>query len=218
MTSSSFNQFALLPWELRHQVWEGLLPANDDPLLRALTRAIASHILDFPRDKTFYPVHQPSNGANHEDIFALIKNCGSASPYAALGGCAESRAVAFKHLRPLLENSKELKYWLTKRHSYYSPKMVQDRKTQSLFYECKGITDKGKSRDKPPVVKIRQSMFYQCKDIREEWKEGYRLNHLIFWGKAEDEKPREKQAWEMVDYKELDEERNEDLDEEEDFG
>lgn len=157
--ANSFHQFSLLPYELRHEIWETLLPITTD----RLAAFIAIRILSLPRDnfwgatsRTFYNRVTLDVQSSVEEF---ARSYGGPSPYAALAGSSESRAVALKHFLPILEEHEELKAWIAKRRFPYFPKLVLDGKIGELKYVCSHITDK----------------------------EGYSLNESIFWGKVEEE-------------------------------
>ncbi len=155
MAATMFTGFATLPYELRHAVWESLVPADDDPFIKSLIKGLASHILAMPRDRTYGANHLMTD-ADTTLIFDVMRDCCGPSPYTALSACTESRVVALKHVKKLLEQQKHMKDWLEKPRFPYYPKLEVDKKEASLLYKCENIVGAEN--------------------------EGYHLENFIFWG------------------------------------
>ncbi|KAF8849483.1 hypothetical protein BDZ45DRAFT_732198 [Acephala macrosclerotiorum] len=158
MATTTFHQFAFLPYEIRHDIWESLLPANADPFIIELINALASHILAIPESDNFHRLSD-SEAGDLEEIVALTRsqsNIGD-SPWADLAACSESRIVALKQVQKLLGQS-SLSSWLKKPKFFYQPKLKLDKMGGALMYQCKGFTD--------------------------EWNGGYHLEMFVFWRAA----------------------------------
>ncbi|CZT46780.1 uncharacterized protein RSE6_07268 [Rhynchosporium secalis] len=88
-----FQNFAKLPYELRHMIWENALPSNDSKTMQYFLTGLEHLILSHPRD-VFYG--RPPSKFDGSRIVDFMRR--HASPYAALSGCLESRTFALKHL------------------------------------------------------------------------------------------------------------------------
>ncbi|CZR54867.1 uncharacterized protein PAC_04751 [Phialocephala subalpina] len=138
MATTELLRFALLPFELRHDIWESHLPKDNDPAVQALIHHLANRILKMPRDRL------SSDGSLGRYVHIRTKSDSAidASAYASLLGCTESRVVALKDIRKLLLQRKDMKRWFKKREfQRYFPTLELDKFNGALIYTCNGITE-----------------------------------------------------------------------------
>ncbi|CZT04034.1 uncharacterized protein RCO7_05640 [Rhynchosporium graminicola] len=128
--ATSFQNFAKLPYELRHMIWENALPSNDFKAMQYFLTGLEHLILSHPRD-VFYG--RPPSKFDGSRIADFMRR--HASPYAALSGCLESRTFALKHLGKLLCRQKHLYMWLINpQYPFSDPGLVVSEKEGKLFY------------------------------------------------------------------------------------
>ena len=92
--ATTFHGFSRLPFELRHAVWEYLLPSAESELMQHYILSFANVILALPYDTIFgYGVYIYYDGTLIKDFMQDYP-----PPYAARRACPESRVVALKHV------------------------------------------------------------------------------------------------------------------------
>jgi hypothetical protein len=139
---ATIKTFDKMPYEIRHKIWENLIPAKSSTNFH--TGALADHILDLPHDDAFWrPQLRRKGGYCNEGDGSkwILETLYEESPYRPLSGCLESRIIALKHVKKLLEDETLLKKWLEKPSFPYHPKLALDKTAGTLIYSCPGITE-----------------------------------------------------------------------------
>jgi 2EXR family len=137
---ASFHSFYRLPYELRHNIWECHKPLDSDSSISDLIKAIGAYIYALPRDRFW---DRTPDIRNKNRILSIQKE--GPSPYQALAGCSESRVVALKQIKKLLEADPNFGGWLKNPGYPYgksnNPNLTLDVTKGELVYRCPKITD-----------------------------------------------------------------------------
>jgi hypothetical protein len=110
-----------------------------DPSVSDLIKAIGAYIYALPRDRFW---DRTPDIRNKNRILSIQKE--EPSPHQALAGCAESRVVALKQIKKLLEADPNFGGWLKNPGYPYSkpnnPTLTLDVTKGELVYKCPKIT------------------------------------------------------------------------------
>ena len=150
----TFPSFPTLPYELRHSIWYQNIPKETS--LQPFTKFLSQHILALPRDN-FFRRETPELVPNY--ISTYLKS--NPPLNAAFAGCIESRVVALKQVKSLLEKEKSFQKWLRNPSFPYvgknRPRLVLDQRNGTLLYVCPMITH-GKG------YHLEEFVFWETKD------------------------------------------------------
>jgi hypothetical protein len=103
-------------------------------------KPIGDYIYALPRDRFW---DRTPDIPNQDRILSIQKE--GPSPYQALAGCSESRVIALKQIKKLLEADPNFGLWLKNPGYPYSkpnnPTLTLDVEKGELVYRCPKITD-----------------------------------------------------------------------------
>jgi hypothetical protein len=116
------------------------MPSDSDSSVSDLIKAIATYIYALPRDRFW---DRTPDIPNQNRILSI--QIEEPSPYQALAGCSESRVIALKQIKKLLEAHLDFSEWLKNPGYPYSkpnnPTLRLDVTKGELVYRCPKITD-----------------------------------------------------------------------------